>query len=135
MIKKLVCVSMAVVVWAAVAAKEGHPQAELVASVEFAPFSDVKAKIVDFGKTINQPMVSVMAVPALQNFLTENLGEFRADSPMKLLCYADVAAVRKALESLGTSLTPLSPPSSIPAQMAWQSSSRTIPRRRRRRTT
>lgn len=99
MIKKLMCVSMAVVVWAAVAAKEGHPQAELVASVEFAPFSDVKAKIVDFGKTINQPMVSVMAVPALQNFLTENLGEFRADSPMKLLCYADVAALRKALET------------------------------------
>ena len=99
MIKKLVCVSMAVVVWAAVAAKEGHPQAELVASVEFAPFSDVKTKIVDFGKTINQPMVSVMAVPALQNFLTENLGEFRADSPMKLLCYADVAALRKALET------------------------------------
>lgn len=99
MIKKLMCASMAVVVWAAVAAKVGRPQAELVVSVEFAPFSDVKAKIVDFGQTINQPMVSMMAVPALQNFLTENLGEFRTDSPMKLLCYADVAALRKALET------------------------------------
>ena len=111
MIKKLVCVSMAVAVWAAVAAKADRPQTELVVSAEFAPFSDVKAKIVDFGQTINQPMVSMMAVPALQNLLTENLGDFRADSPMKLLCYADVAALRKALETesqdcLGDALEP-----------------------------
>ena len=99
MIKKLVCVSVAMAMWAAVAAKGGRPQTELIASVEFAPFSDVKAKIVDFGQTINQPMVSMMAVPAMQNFLTENLGEFRADSPMKLLCYADVAALCKASET------------------------------------
>ena len=99
MIKKLVCVSVAMAMWAAVAAKEGRPQTELVVTVEFAPFSDVKAKITDFGKTINQPMVAVMAAPALQNFLTENIGDFRADSPMKLLCYADVAALRKVLET------------------------------------
>ena len=111
MIKKLVCISLAVVVWAAVAAKEGRPQTELVASVEFAPFSDVKAKVVDFGQTINQPMVSMMAVPTLQNFLTETLGDFRDDAPMKLLCYANVAALRKALETesqdcLGDALEP-----------------------------
>lgn len=99
MIKKLVCVGVAMATWAAVAAKGGRPQTELIASVEFAPFSDVKAKVVDFGQTINQPMVSMMAVPALQNFLTENLGDFRADAPMKFVCYADVAALRKSLET------------------------------------
>lgn len=108
MIRKIVCASMAVAVWATVAANTvreavsasgGRPQTELVASVEFAPFSDYQRKISDFGNTINQPVVSMMAVPALQNLLTENFGDCRPDAPMKLLCYADVAAVRKMLEA------------------------------------
>ena len=79
---------MAVAVWATVAANTvreavsasgGRPQTELVASVEFAPFSDYQRKISDFGNTINQPVVSMMAVPALQNLLTENFGDCRPD--------------------------------------------------------
>ena len=97
MIKKLMCASVGMVAWAVIAAGGGHPQTHLIASVEFAPFSDVKGKIAEFGKTINNPIVSVMAVPALQNAVTEKFGNFRFDAPMKLLCYADVAALRKAL--------------------------------------
>lgn len=98
MIKKFVCVSMGVAAWAVFAAGSA-PKAELVGSVEFASFSDYQKKIVDLGTTINNPIVSMMAVPVIQSNLTENFGSFRPDSPMKLLCYADVAAVRKALTS------------------------------------
>ena len=96
MIKKFVCASMGVVAWAVFAAGSA-PKAELVGSVEFASFSEYQKKIVDLGTTINNPIVSMMAVPVIQSNLTETFGNFRPDSPMKLLCYADVAAVRKAL--------------------------------------
>ena len=119
MIKKFVCVSMGVAAWAVFAAGSA-PKAELVGSVEFASFSDYQKKIVDLGTTINNPIVSMMAVPVIQSNLTENFGSFRPDSPMKLLCYADVAAVRKAGRS------------SIPVRRGPRSSLKTIPRRRRR---
>ena len=96
MIKKFVCVSMGVAAWAVFAAGSA-PKAELVGSVEFASFSDYQKKIVDLGTTINNPILSMMAVPVIQSNLTEAFGNFRSDSPMKLLCYADVAAVRKML--------------------------------------
>ena len=98
MIKKFVCASVGVAAWAVFAAGSA-PKAELVGSVEFASFSDYQKKIVDLGTTINNPIVSMMAVPVIQSNLTENFGNFRPDSPMKILCYADVAAVRKALTS------------------------------------
>ena len=96
MTKKFVCASMGVAAWAVFAAG-GASKTELVGSVEFASFSDYQKKIVDLGTTINNPIVSMMAVPVIQSNLTETFGNFRPDSPMKLLCYADVAAVRKAL--------------------------------------
>ncbi len=111
MIKKLVCASVGMVAWAVIAAVGERPQNELIMSVEFAPFSDVKGKISEFGKTINNPVVSVMAVPALENVVTEMFGNFRPDAPMKFLCYADVATIRKALEAesyggIGNALEP-----------------------------
>jgi hypothetical protein len=39
----------------------------------------------------------MMAVPVLQGKLAETFGNFRSDSPMKFLCYANEAALRKAL--------------------------------------
>ena len=99
MIKKLVCASVGMVAWTVIAAKGGRPRTDLIASVEFAPFSDVQQKIVDFGNTINNPMVSMMAVPTLQNVLTEKFGNFRSDASMKFLFYADVEALGKALEA------------------------------------
>ena len=99
MIKQIVCASVGMAACVAMAAGGERPQTHLIASVEFAPFSDVKGKIADFGKTINNPIVSVMAVPALQNAVTEKFGNFRYDSPMKLLCFADVAAIRQALKT------------------------------------
>ncbi len=96
MIKKFVCASMGVAAWA-VCVAGGVSKTELVGSAEFAAFSDYQKKIVDLGTTINNPIVSMMAVPVLQGYLTETFGSFRSDSPMKLLCYADVAAARKAM--------------------------------------
>ena len=96
MIKKFVCAGIGMTAWAVFAA-EGVSKAELVGSAEFASFSDYQKKIVDLGTTINNPILSMMAVPVIQSNLTEAFGNFRSDSPMKLLCYADVAAVRKML--------------------------------------
>ena len=98
MIKQIVSAGVGVAALAVFAAG-GGTNAELVGSVEFAPFSDVQKKIADLGTTINNPIVSMMAVPVVQGKLTETFGNFRSDSPMKFLCYADVATIRKVLET------------------------------------
>ena len=99
MIKQIVSASMGVAVWAVVAAEGVRPQAELLGSVEFASFSAFQQKVIDLGATINNPVVSMMAVPAVQNALTEKFGRFRQDETILLLCYADTVAFRKALEA------------------------------------
>ena len=96
MMKKFMCASIGAAACAVFAVGDVS-KTELVGSVEFAAFSDYQKKIVDLGTTINNPIVSMMAVPVLQGKLTEVFGNFRPDSPMKLLCYADVAAAHKAL--------------------------------------
>ena len=98
MIKQIVSAGVGVAA-CAVLAVGGNPKAELVGSVEFASFSEFQKKVVDLGTTINNPVVSMMAVPVVQGKLTETFGNFRPDSPMKLLCYADVPAIRKMLTS------------------------------------
>lgn len=97
MIKKIVCASVGMAVWAAIAVEGGRPQTELLASVEFASFSAFQQKVADLGATINNPVVSMMAVPAVQNALTERFGRFRQDETIMLLCYADMTAMRKAM--------------------------------------
>lgn len=101
MLKQIVCASVSVAVWAAVAAEGGSSRAELLGSIEVSSFSDFQRKAVDFGTMINNPAVSLMAVPAAQSTLTEKFGRFRPDAPMKFLCYADTAVLRKAVADLG----------------------------------
>ncbi len=99
MIKKIVSASVGMAVWAVIAAEGVRPQAELLGSVEFASFSAFQQKVVDLGATINNPVVPMMACPAVQNALTEKFGRFRQDETILLLCYADTAALRKALDA------------------------------------
>ena len=99
MIKQIVSATVGVAVWAAIAAEGVRPQAELLVSVEFASFSAFQQKVVDLGTTINNPVVSMMAVPAVQNALTEKFGGFRPDDPMMFLCYGDVSEIRRAIEA------------------------------------
>ena len=100
MLKRIVCASVGVAAWTAIAAG-GSPQAELLGSIELSSFSDFQQKVVDFGTTINNPALSLMAVPAAQNELTETFGKFRPNDPMLFLCYADMTALRKELAGLG----------------------------------
>ena len=97
MIKKIVSVSVGAAVWAVFAAEGVRPQPELIGTVEIAAFSDFQKKVVDLGTTINNPAAPMLAVPAVQSMLTEQFGKFRQDAAMKLLCYANVAALRKAI--------------------------------------
>ena len=97
MIKKIVCASVGMAVWAVIAVEGARPQPELLGSIEFASFSAFQQKVVDLGATINNPVVSMMACPTVQNALTEKFGKFRQDETILLLCYADTAALRKAL--------------------------------------
>jgi hypothetical protein len=97
MIKKIVSVSVGVAVWAVFAAEGVRPQPELIGTVDVAAFSDFQKKVVDLGTTINNPAAPMLAVPAVQSMLTEQFGKFRQDAAMKLLCYANVAALRKAI--------------------------------------
>ena len=101
MLKQIVCASVGVAVWAAIAAEGGSPHAELLGSLEVSSFSDFQRKVVDLGTTINNPAVSLMAVPAVQNALTDKFGKFRPDDPMLFLFYADAAALRKAMTGAG----------------------------------
>ena len=101
MLKQIVCASVSVAVWAAIAAEGGSPRAELLGSIEVSSFSDFQQKVVDLGTTIQNPAVSLMAVPAVQNALTEKFGKFRPNDPMLLLFYGDTAALHKAATGLG----------------------------------
>ena len=100
MLKRIVCASVGVAAWTAIAAG-GSQRAELLGSIELSSFSDFQQKVVDLGTTINNPALSLMAVPAVQGALTEALGKFRPDDPMLFLCYADMAALQKELAGLG----------------------------------
>ena len=97
MIKQIVSASVGVAIWAVFAAEGVRPQTELVGSVEFAPYATFQKKIADLGATVNNPLVPMMISPGVQSTLTENFGKFRSDAPMKFFCYADMAAIRKAL--------------------------------------
>ena len=98
MIKQIVSASVGMAACAVFAAG-GTPKADLLGSIEFASFSEFQKKVVDLGATINNPVVSMMAVPVVQGKLTETFGNFRPDSPLKILCYADVPAILKMLTS------------------------------------
>lgn len=95
MLKQAISVYMGAAVWVAVAAGEAKP--ELLGSVEFASFDEVQQKMANLGATINNPVVPMLTMPALQNFLTENCGKFRKDAPMTLYVYAQTDALRKAM--------------------------------------
>ena len=97
MMKRIVCASVGMAVWAACAANAGGAKTELVGSVEFGSFSEFQQKVVDVGTTINNPAVPMVLCPALQHHLTEQFGKFRQDAPMTLFCYAQVETLRKAL--------------------------------------
>ena len=98
MIKQIVSAGVGIAACTVFAAG-GTPKADLLGSIEFASFSEFQKKVVDLGATINNPVVSMMAVPVVQGKLTETFGNFRPDAPMKLLCYADASAIRKMLTS------------------------------------
>ncbi|MBO7688098.1 MAG: hypothetical protein J6V72_17045 [Kiritimatiellae bacterium] len=98
MIKQIVSAGVGIAACTVFAAG-GTPKADLLGSIEFASFTEFQKKVVDLGTTINNPVVSMMAVPVVQGKLTETFGNFRPDSPMKLLCYADASAIRKMLAS------------------------------------
>lgn len=98
MLKQVVSALVGAAVWAVAAAVDGaKPKTELLGTVEFASFDEVQQKMADLGATINNPVVPMMVMPALQNFLNENCGKFRKDAPMALYCYAQVETLRKAI--------------------------------------
>ena len=97
MLKQVISVFVGAAVWATAVAEGAKPKTELLGTVEFASFDEVQQKMADLGATVNNPVVPMLVMPSLQNFLNENCGKFRKDAPMTFYCYAQMEALRKAM--------------------------------------
>ena len=63
------------------------PKRDLVATLEFASFSDVSKKAMTLGTLVNNPMVPALIVGAGQQTLTQKYGRLRMDAPIYVLAY------------------------------------------------
>ena len=97
MLKLVISAVVGAAVWATAVAEGAKPKTELLGTVEFASFDEVQQKMADLGATVNNPVVPMLVMPSLQNFLNENCGKFRKDAPMTFYCYAQMEALRKAM--------------------------------------
>ena len=97
MLKQVISVFVGAAVCATAVAEGAKPKTELLGTVEFASFDEVQQKMADLGATVNNPVVPMLVMPSLQNFLNENCGKFRKDAPMTFYCYAQMEALRKAM--------------------------------------
>jgi len=79
--------------------EETHSKPELAASVEIAPFKDVRQKLTMLGKLVNNPFVPVALVPALQSAIEGEMGELRPDAAIQMRTYVYQPAWRIAVTS------------------------------------
>lgn len=81
------CAGLALAAAQAGIVDETHSKPELAAWVEVAPFTDVRQKLTTLGTLVNNPIVPMALVPAIQSAIEENMGKFRPDATIKVCTY------------------------------------------------
>ena len=93
------CAGLALVSARAGIVEETHSKPELAASVEVAPFADVRRKLTEIGALVNNPIVPMALVPVIQSAIEEEMGSVRPDAALKMSAYVYQPAWRIAATS------------------------------------
>ena len=81
------CAGLALAAAQAGIVEETHSKPVLAAWVEVAPFADVRQKLTALGTLVNNPIVPMALVPAIQSAIEEEMGSFRPDSAIMVRTY------------------------------------------------
>ena len=81
------CAGLALAAAQAGIVEETHSRPELAATVEVAPFADVRQSLTDLGTLVNNPIVSMVLAPAVQSTIEEEMGKLRPESAIQIRTY------------------------------------------------
>ena len=93
------CAGLALAAAQAGIVEETHSKPELAASVEIAPFTEIRQKLVGLGTLVKNPIVPMALVPAIQSAIAENMGELRPDAAITVRTYVYQPAWQIAVTS------------------------------------
>ena len=93
------CVGLALAAAQAGIVEETHSKPELAASVEIAPFTEIRQKLTGLGTLVNNPIVPMALVRAIQSAIVENMGELRPDAAITVRTYVYQPAWQIAVTS------------------------------------
>ena len=81
------CAGLALAAAQAGIVEETHSKPVLAAWVEVAPFADVRQKLTTLGTLVNNPIVPMALVPAIQSAIKEEMGSLRPDATIRMSTY------------------------------------------------
>ena len=81
------CAGLALAAAQAGIVEETHSKPVLAASVEVAPFAEIRQRLQTLGTLVNNPIVPMALVPAIQSAIQEEMGSFRPDSAITVRTY------------------------------------------------
>ena len=81
------CAGLALAAAQAGIVEETHSKPVLAASVEVAPFAEIRQRLQSLGTLVNNPIVPMALVPAIQSAIQEEMGSFRSDSAITVRTY------------------------------------------------
>ena len=81
------CAGLALAAAQAGIVEETHSKPVLAASVEVAPFAEIRQRLQTLGTLVNNPIVPMALVPAIQSAIQEGMGSFRPDSAITVRTY------------------------------------------------
>ena len=93
------CAGLALAAAQAGIVEETHSKPVLAASVEVAPFADVCQKLATLGKLVNNPIVPMALVPAIQSAIKEEMGSLRTNAAIRVSTYVYQPAWQIAVTS------------------------------------
>ena len=81
------CAGLALAVAQAGIVEETHSKPVLAASVDVGPFAEIRQRLQSLGTLVNNPIVPMALVPAIQSAIQEEMGSFRSDSAITVRTY------------------------------------------------
>ena len=79
--------------------EETHSKPVLAVSVEVAPFTEIRQKLTSLGTLVNNPIVPMAFLPAIQSAIEEEMGSLRPDAAITVRTYVYQPAWQIAVTS------------------------------------
>ncbi len=81
------CAGLALAAAQAGIVEETHSKPVLAASVEMAPFAQIRRKLTTLGALVNNPIVPMALAPVVKSAIEEEMGSFRPDAAVQIRIY------------------------------------------------